>query len=722
MAKNEIYKVEDEQPVWANPDMSPAEEALEYLQGFWAAEKDPKKLWDTCQEKRGSFYNAMNNRGLPAMMNLAYQMYYGFSDTATNSTRFQTQTLSYAGEDGELLELSVNELRSFWDQIINMMVKNRPSFEAQATNTDATSMSGVESADTVVTNFYEQAFGERQEKEVAKIEAMYGKAFLHVEWDSDGGDDVEVEEMVPSPAGDLASTKTVKSGTLHITRCYPWNVAQEPYQSEFDSPSWRLVRVAPRSKFEMVARFPTKKKEIESSAFESQEYEFYFPDNDPTAEQPEDMCDVWIFYHARTAALPEGRKVMFANGVCVKDEPLPLDVIPVLPFMSSELHGTCFGVSDLWNMIPLEQLQNQITSNMATNIEAFGNPALVLPRDQGIDIDALANGQKVVWMNAGDQMPAPIQFPTIPPVSFQMLGLLRNWKQSISGLNAVARGDTSDNIKSGSHAALYAQQAVEAQSPRAAELDILRERTADIIVSYLKKYAVHPQLVAMVGIDERDYLKSFTQKDVAGVKRIKVKTASPLMRTQAGRMQVVELMLKSPGNLIKDPQQMIQFLEAGQMKPLYQLARVENLHIQRENEELRQGPPVQQDAQGNMVVPSVRALITENAKQHITNHLEVLYSPEAKKNPAIRDAVMAHIMDHTNVARNGDPYLAALLGIPGPQQDSAPGGEQPGGGNARKAPPQQTVTDTEEVLADGAPEEDQPRLPKPAQSPLAAQN
>lgn len=713
----EIYRLEDEPGAWAEDDQpqTDAEKAAFYLRRYWAAEVDPKKLWNTLCEKKGAFYQAMNVRGLPAMMNLAYQMYYGFADSsAPANNRFQTQTLSYAGEDGELLELSVNEIRSFWDQVVNMMVKNRPSFQAQATNTDESSMSQVESADIVVTNFYEKAFGERQEKEVAKLEAMYGKAFIHVEWDQDAGDDVDIPDMVQTPMGEMAATKTVKSGELRIARVYPWNVAQEPLQSEFDRPNWRMIRLEPRSKFELVARYPIHTDAIEKSTFESDSGEFVFPGINYLTDQPDDMCDIWIFYHAKTAALPKGRKVIFANDVMVSDEPLPLDEIPVLPFMSSELHGTCFGISDLWNMIPLEQFQNQITSNIATNLEAFGNPSLALTRDKGIDIDALANGQKIVWMDAGADMPQPIKYPEIPALSLTFLGLLRNWKQSISGLNAVARGDTSDNIKSGSHAALYAQQAVEAQSPRMAELDILRERVANLIVSYLKKFAKHPQLISMVGVDERDYLKSFTKEDVAGVKRVIVKTASPLMRTQAGRLQVVELMMKSPGNLVKDPQTMVDFLTTGVIKPIYQLTRVENLHIRAENEDLRKGPPTEQLPDGQLVVPSLRALITENAAEHIKNHLEVLYSPSAKENPAIRDAVMAHIMDHTNIARNGDPYLAQLLGNPPPQ--SAAPAPAPGG---PAAPPQNVVSKTEDVMD---PEEDLPSLPSPAKSPLAAQS
>jgi hypothetical protein len=63
----------------------------------------------------------------------------------------------------------------------------------------------------------------------------------------------------------------------------------------------------------------------------------------------------------------------------------------------------------------------------------------------------------------------------------------------------------------------------------------------------------------------------------------------------------------------------------------------------------------------------VPALITENHKEHIMTHLELLNSPEAKKNPQLVAMVTQHVMEHLDLWRNADPAILMLTG-----QDPAP--------------------------------------------------
>jgi hypothetical protein len=351
-----------------------------------------------------------------------------------------------------------------------------------------------------------------------------------------------------------------------------------------------------------------------------------------------------------------------------------------------------------------------------------------------MDLDALANGQKVVFVPRDATAPQPIKFPQVPDISLKVIEMLRAFKQSITGLNAIARGDTSSAVTSGAYAALYSNLAVEAQSPRQVELDVLRERVGNMILSFLKKFAQHPMLVSIAGKDERAYMDTFDPEDWNGIHRVIIKTANPMLRTQAGRMQVAEILRDWPGQPLKDPARIVDLITTGQMKPLYDPQRITDLRIRWENEQLLNGPPTQQvlgapDPMTGVpsqktICPSLPVLPTENAAAHIVGHLEVLYSPAAQKNPAIAAAAMAHVMEHVEAARMGDPYLAQLLSNPPPYQaQPSPAQEkQPNSPDQGKGANGSPTQASSQAVADLAKDDSSqgPRLPKPAQPPTSA--
>ena len=727
------------------------EEVKEILSGHWAATGKPEEeYFEKVLEKEKQYLEWLNQIGLLQMCRVAYSAYYGLN--GYNGT-FESQTIRFSGEDDERVDYNVNEFRSFCDQIFNMTVKNRPAFQAQAINTDARTLGQIEASDNVIKYYYEQVFGERKEKEVVKCEGLYGKGFTVLDWDEDAGPDMEVEEPYTDPIlGSKPIKKKVKAGAFDIRRKYPWHVASDPYHSEHDEPDFRVVFDVVNI-YDMVAKYPLYAKAIMAQREQAGTCEFavMFPGGVPDLSRESDRVIKRTVYHAQCGVLPEGRKSIFIGSKMVDDGPLPIDIIPVFDYMSCELDGTSAGISDLWNMIPDQQMVTQVMSDIATNVEAFGRPPLAVQRNTDLDIDALANGMKVVAVDDMSQMPQVIQFPQVNEVSIKVVEMCRRFMQAKSGLNAIARGESDASVKSGTHAALYHAMAVENQSPRSAQLDLHRERVTNAILMYLKRYAKHPQLVAIAGEDERAYIEELTQDDLRGVHRVVVKTANPLMRTQAGRLQIAELLRDWPGQPLKDPAQIIELLVSGQYKPLYSATRTQQLRIRRENELLAAGPAVQEVPSGEIdpatgqpavdpatgmpktkkTVPTVPVWTLDNAAMHILSHMEVLASPDTLDNIPKQQAVFAHILEHVAIARDGDPYLANLIGNPPPPESPFGGQGQPqqqDSASGKEGPSNADLTKTQQVMAKpnsqgSVAEQDDStgafsRLPKPAQSPV----
>jgi hypothetical protein len=717
-AEHESAETAEEE--FAEEGTSSVDEALDILEQYWPA-RPSDELWKTLEAKKEEFHQALNRRGFFALYRLVYSMYFGIGGTSGSMPfDWSTQTMSFAGDDGELVELNINELRGFYDQVTNMVTKTRPAFQAQATNTDYRTFSQLSASDITVKYLYEQVYGEKKEKAVVEREVRYGKAYTHLEWDPDAGRDVEVPTQIDTPMGPIAGPPELeKSGEICLSALYPWDVICEPYRSEVDGHNWRLVKKPNMSKWEAVARWPKLAKRINDSSMLGDKWESMKPGYDPASKESADSCSVHIFYHARTPALRKGRHVIFINDIAVYDEELPFDEIPVYPLMTCELDRTSFGTSEMWNIIPPEQMMNQVLSDMATNIDAFGRPPLALVEGTDIDLDSLANGQTVLFIPANTQTPETVKFPSIPDISPRLVEMMRHLKQSASGVNAVYRGDTSSNITSGAHAALYAQTAVENQNPRQTEVDLHREKVANGILKALKRFAKHPQIVSIAGVDERAYLQEFGPDDWDPVQRITMKVAHPALRTIAGRLQIVELLRDWPGQPLKDPQRIIDLISSGQMKPLTDPMRVQELSVRWENERLAEGPEVTETQEldpntgepfTTQDVPSVPVNACDNVATHLIGHLEVVYSPAARANPAILKAALAHIRKHLDVARKGDPFLATVLGNPAPPGVDNPSGEP---GNNGSGPDNEAVKNAAKVTADVRDDSGSgPRLPQ----------
>lgn len=708
--------------------LSTAEEAAELLKQYWAAEKDGPTLWKTLRDKSGDYHDVLTRRGFYAVYRLLFSMFYGMTPS-TAEWDYSSHTVSFAGEDGEEVELNINEIRSFVDQITTMVTQTRPAFQAVATNSDYQTMSQVMSSDMVVQYFYANAYNEMKERAVVDREVRYGKAFSHLQWDVDGGRKVEVPQPdLQTPQGPIKRDPvTEKSGNIRVTSKYLWDVVSEPYKSEYEEHVWRLVKEEDMDKWEAMARFPMYAQQISDSKNPGDPWESFKPGWDPSKKISEDACSVHVFYHAQTGALPNGRHVIFINDVMVYSEDLPIEEIPVYALISCEMDQTCFGVSDIWNLIPAEQMMNAALSDMATNIDAFGRPPLAMTEGTDIDLDSLANGQTVLFVPPNAILPQAVKFPSIPEVTPRMVEMMREFKMSSVGSNAVARGDTSSDITSGAHAALYSQQAVQNQSPRQLSLDLHRERIANGMLKLLQKFGKHPQIVAICGVDERPYMEEFKSDQWSGIQRVTMKTVNPALRTVAGRLQIVEMLRDWPGQPLKDPQRIIELITTGQMKPLIDPMRIVELSARWENERLLEGPPTQEvpgepDPTTGVpametVVPDIRALVTDNVATHIIAHLEVLYSPMARKNPAVREAVMTHIQEHMRVARMSDPMLSQILGNPAPDTGMQP--SEPGANGS--GPSDKDVKGA--VNAASKPGEDDSKgagIPKPAQPPAGA--
>jgi hypothetical protein len=239
----------------------------------------------------------------------------------------------------------------------------------------------------------------------------------------------------------------------------------------------------------------------------------------------------------------------------------------------------------------------------------------------------------------------PLELLRTAPEVYNFASYLQNQAELLANTPPITKGIAPATM-SGTAMALLQQQALQSASTLQLNYTILLENVGTALIELLQTYAVAPRVAMISGKAKRSMLKTFNQDDLKGIGRVMVDTANPLTKTAAGRMEIANQLLAS--QLIKTPEQYIGVLTTGNLEPLYQHDNLNRMLTANENESLMAGKPVQ-------------VLLTDDDAIHILEHQCVLASPEARENPEIVNATLAHIQAHIDNGKMKDPALAMAL-------------------------------------------------------------
>jgi len=621
---------------------------------YWA--KQPaEQLLTTLKDKEQRYFQAAQRRGLQQMWSIAWAQYYG-TDPARPGD-MATQTLSRTGPEGEFTRFRINEVRSFIKQGNVIAMGERPAFQCIALNSDHDALSSVETADSIVEYLYKKALGEEKERLMLEAEGVFGASYGHLRWDFEGGDTVTTDEPVNDAQGQpimmmdgTPATKPVekKSGAPYVDVMAPWEVVLDPNTREV---KWIMVRER-ASKWEVAATYPDQEEEILQTAELDQwciERLFGYD----YGEGNDDDCIVKHFYHPRCRAMPDGRYLGVCGDAILWDVPCPVpEGTPVVELCGGKFIGACFGYADSWDLISIQEMIDQLCSDTASNLSTFGRQIIVYDKGSEIDTDMIALGLRSLAKTPGSDPPVAINYASMPESVKWFIEYLHSRHQSISGLNSVARGDPQSNIKSGQMAALFHSIAIEFQSARQAALDGARERMANLMLDMVRAFADAPFLIEVAGVAERPYLREFTKQAVSGVRKVRVETANPMSRSQAGRFEMFAA-IKDVEPEKRDA--VIRGLTTGDWTGYTENSRSCDLRIVWENEQMSNGTEVPCGA-------------GDHPFKHIQSHWALFEKLSSNDNVDgnLTDIVLRHIINHLMNWQSIDPRLATVLNIPLP--------------------------------------------------------
>jgi hypothetical protein len=562
---------------------------------------------------------------------------------------FDAGLVGVDGEADELVSMNVNDFANLLQHTISMTTSTRPAFEPKATNTDHRSQVQTILAQGILEYVLKEKRLETLGREALQNALMFAGGYGVLGWNSTAGLDYGVEDQ---PDG---TQKVMRSGDLTFYIADPLGMVSDVTKQSADLHQYRCVR-KPVNRFDQAAKYPHLAEKIlalpnkYSSSDASMRPIFASLDRYET-----DDIWLWEFYHERCDSLPDGRLVIFHEpDVLLFDGPLPFRKVPVIELCPEYLPGLPHGYSPLWDLLSLQEASNALFTTIASNQAAFGVQNVAVPRGANIDVQSFG-GLKVIEFDPKFGKPEPMNLTQTAPETFTFLNMVRQANETLSGINAVRRGDPQAALgkgASGAAMALLDAKAIEFSSGiQQAWVDFLANIATAVLWIY-RDYAKTPQVALIAGKSNRSLMREFTGEDLDLIDRVTVDLGNPVSRTTAGRMQIAQDLL---GNgMVKTPQEYLMVLQTGKLEPLVEGETKELLTIREENEAL---------AEGNT---PVMALIGQNHPMHIREHLAAVGSPSSQSDPQAVGRVLSHVQEHADLWRNADPLILAACNVPPP--------------------------------------------------------
>lgn len=593
------------------------------------AAKEATKVAGVVLERGASFFNVLRANAYIEKLQRMWNAYHGVYG---ESYVGYSHSVQFTGEQGELVNFPVNHFRNLAQHIYVMITANRPVMEARAVNTDYKSLSQTYVANGVVDYYMREKRLEECIKKAVEMAVVLGTGYIKLAWNATAGEAYDVDEE---------TGQINYQGDIEFSNLSPLDVVFDGTKESWNDNDWLLTRTF-KNRYDLMAKYPefADKIRIMVPKNQSSMYRLAVWSNDETDDIP-----VYEFYHKRTESMPDGRYMLFVDSdVVLLDTKLPYREIPIYRIVPSEILGTAYGYSPMFDVFPIQEMINSLYSTISTNQNAFGVQNVFVPRGADVSIASLSGGLNVIEANA---KPEAINLTATPAEIFKFLEECIQTAETISGVNSVARGNPEASLKSGNALALVQSMSLQFMSGLQQQYVKLIEDVGTSLINMLKDFASAPRIIAIVGKNKRTELKEFTGEQIDSINRVIVDVGNPLAKTVAGRVQMAEQMLQM--GLIKTPQQYFQVMNTGRLDTMYEGEMSELLLIKRENELLTEGK-------------AVKAAMIDQHRMHIMEHRAVLADPELRQDELIVQQTLQHIQEHIEYLRTADPDLLQLIG------------------------------------------------------------
>lgn len=603
---------------------------------MYFAQRPREEIAKYAMEKAMDYYTYLEVSGRIYLWREIYNQYF--------RARTTKGSLYVTGRVGEYLNMDSADFRNLLQHLKVLTTQARSTFIPIATNTDYKSESQCRVARGILEYYMKDEKVGRLIDQASEYAIMYGDSWITLDWDVNKGQTVMIEEVEVD--GEMVA-RSLKEGDLAAKAYAPIDVAIDYSIKTPRDYNWTITRDWV-NKYELSAQYPELKSEIEALSdqmqYNNKDRLFVFNQRE---NYNSDVIPLYTLRHKKTSAVPEGRLTKFLDhSILLFDGPMPFSeeesgIYRMVPTQEGE---SAFGYSVSFDLLPICQAITKLYSTLITTEAVSGIPILLTPEGANYELTEIADGVQQMSYNPALGEPKTLHLGTASPQTYQLIGLLKDLSQVISAINAVARGETPSNLSSGSSLALVLSTAIQFNSGLQRSYAEISEDVGTGMINMFKTFARTKRMISIAGVSNKVSMSQWDQSDISDISRVTVELGNPIQQTAGGRLKMAEDMLSK--GLITTAKQYTEVLMTGRLDPMVEDEEAENLYIRQENEQL---------SNGGMVA----AIVTDAHLEHIQRHKAVLFSKEAKENPTIVEATLAHIQEHIDILN--DPMMAPLL-------------------------------------------------------------
>lgn len=653
------------------------------------------ELASELKNRYGGWKSWIEKSGAKEKMEKSFKFYYG--NQWDGQPGIGNQNVLDMGEQGELKGIHVNDFRNIIRNILILTTSQKTAYEPRASNGDPKSMQRTKIAKIVLENYLYVKRLNRYLNLAAEQSLVMTKGFVMVDWNDKLGKPIDTRPVFEldhegNPEMDELGQPKLKldedgeplkqlmfEGDLDYTLLDPRQVHYDHAITDWRKNPWVEV-ITWENKFDLAAQYPNHAEAIENFSFSDNEFckELLFN----VGADESTMIPVRRFIHKPTLALPAGRDMKFLDSHLIlsdtkyryaKDGDPNGSMLNVFRVTPSEVFNSGECYSDSYDLIVLQEVQNILYSAAFTNNQAFGVQGVVTYAGTTITHEAIGRGLVNVKVSQPGMEPKPLQLTNTPAELFKLTEMVGGKMETISGVNAAARGAPDFKNMSGKAIGLVQSMAAQYASGFQQSLAEFKEDVASLSLFLFRKFAKNERAMEMSGKMNKHGIGSFKGDDIEGVERVIIDLGNALSQTVAGRADRADKWLES--GMIKTPQEYITVEQTGNLEPMIEAPLAQSIMIRQENEDLLEGK-------------HVIAMIGDAQLLHAQEHLVVLYDPELRRMAQNGDQLARqiltnatqHIQEHMNLWKTQHPEWAAVTGEqPAPPPPMPPMGPPPPG-------------------------------------------
>lgn len=630
--------------------------------------QEAKQTANILSQKSFEWFRSLDTSGYLTKLRTMWAAYHGafYQDSG------DSHTVIFGGEQGELAQIGVNHIRNISQHMLNMITSTRPTMQARSINTDYKSLVQTKLANGLLDYYMRDHRLEEYLKTAVEYSIVFGSGYVKMEWNATGGEVYDVDEELGIE---------IREGDIEFQNLSPFDVMFDTNREDRKH-DWVLTRSF-KNRYDLAAKYPEMKNEIlalptKADLMQFSMFGFHYDSTD--------LIPVYEFYHKRTESMEDGRYLLYlSEDVVLLDSPMPYRNLPVYAIAPGYYLGTPYGYTPMFDLISLQDSVNSLYSTVLSNQTAFGIQNIVVPKTADLSIQELSGGLTVIEADERNGQIRPLNLTQTPKEIFDFIAMLEKAMETISGVNAVARGNPDPNLRSGNAMALIQSMTLQFMSGLQQSYVMTVEDIGTGIINILKDHAAVPRVATIVGKSNKAYLKEFKGDDLDSVNRVVVDIANPLARTTAGRVEMAEQMLQM--GIIKTPEEYFTVINTGQLDVMTEDTQTQLFLVRAENEKL-----VSNEA--------VVAIFTDDHALHIKEHQSVLADPDLRFDADLVKRATDHIQEHINLLRTTDPEILKMFG----QQPLGPApGTQAPPPEGQEGPPASSMQGQAAEMMGGAP-------------------